>query len=129
MCKSFLLHPRELNHALIVGVPEYHLSSMRHLLVNETLDAARASGPAEQTIRAACATVLSLKVEDVEDTIPLSSYGLDSLTSVRLSGILKTYFDITVTQLQLLSSHMTGEIEHSLIVEWDIDHNCSGETT
>src|ERR1700722_13661511 len=81
---------------------------MRHLLVNEISDASNTEGPTEQTIRAACATVLSLKVEDVEDTIPLSNYGLDSLTSVRLSNILKTYFDIAVTQLQLLSSHMTG---------------------
>jgi fatty acid synthase len=81
---------------------------MRHLLVNEISDATKASESMEQTIRAACATVLSLKVEDVEDAIPLASYGLDSLTSVRLSSILKTYFDITVTQLQLLSSHMTG---------------------
>jgi acyl carrier protein len=102
---------------------------MRHLLVNEILDATRASGPTEQTVRAACATVLSLNVGDVEDTIPLSSYGLDSLTSVRLSGILKTYFDITVTQLQLLSSHTTGENQHSLIAKGDTDYNYSGEVT
>jgi acyl carrier protein len=36
-------------------------------------------------------------VDAVEEYIPLSSYGLDSLTSVRLSGILKSYFDISVT--------------------------------
>jgi fatty acid synthase, animal type len=91
-----------------VGAPEYHLSNMRHLLVDEISDETKASESMEQTIREACAIVLSLKVENVEDAIPLAIYGFDSLTSVRLSNILKTYFDTTVTQLQLLSSHMTG---------------------
>lgn len=100
------------SHIITVGVPEYHLSSLRHLLVKETADAAAANASTEQTIQAACAMVLSLSVEDVEENIPLSSYGLDSLTSVRLSGILKQYFDITATQLQLLSSHMTGKHPH-----------------
>ncbi|KZT06920.1 polyketide synthase [Laetiporus sulphureus 93-53] len=92
-----------------IGIPEYHLASLRHLLVKENADVSVANASNEQTIRAACAMVLSLNTEDVEENIPLSSYGLDSLTSVRLSGILKQYFDVTVTQLQLLSSYMTVE--------------------
>ncbi|KDQ50123.1 hypothetical protein JAAARDRAFT_711195 [Jaapia argillacea MUCL 33604] len=95
----------------VVGVPNYHLSLLRHLLVKETNEASD-KGAAEQTIKAACAMVLSLEVNDVEDNVPLSSYGLDSLTSVRLSGILKAHFDLTVTQLQLLGGNMTvGRLE------------------
>jgi acyl carrier protein len=96
-----------------VGIPSY-LYSMRHLLVKENADAGLRKASTEQSIHAACAKVLSLEVDDIEDDIPLSSYGLDSLTSVRLSGILKQYFDTTVTQLQLLSSHMTGMIFRSV---------------
>ncbi|KAK7047807.1 hypothetical protein VNI00_006135 [Paramarasmius palmivorus] len=90
-----------------IAVPEYHQASMRHLLVKETTDGVASNGGKEQTILGACASVLSLDVADVEDNIPLSTYGLDSLTSVRLSGILKTYFGVEVTQLQLLSQTMT----------------------
>ena len=91
----------------LVGSPEYSFS-LRHLVIKETQEGGGAAATNERSIRAACAIVLSLDVKDVEENIPLASYGLDSLTSVRLSGILKQYFDITVTQLQLLSRHMTG---------------------
>lgn len=40
--------------------------------------------------------------------MPLSFYGLDSLTSVRLSNILKGKFGLVVTQMQLLAATMTG---------------------
>ena len=86
---------------------------MRHLAVKEAQAVDTSSANNERSIRGACATVLSLEVKDVEDNIPLSSYGLDSLTSVRLSGILKQHFDINVTQLQLLSRHMTGKRSNS----------------
>ncbi|PCH43241.1 KR-domain-containing protein [Wolfiporia cocos MD-104 SS10] len=91
-----------------LGIPDYQLASLRHLLVKETTEVGSNRESTEQSIRATCAMVLSLEVDDLEENIPLSSYGLDSLTSVRLSGILKQYFNIAVTQLQLLSRHMTG---------------------
>ncbi|KAG7085922.1 Type I Iterative PKS [Marasmius oreades] len=90
-----------------IAVPDYHQAAMRHLLVKENSDALASNGKVEQTILGACASVLSLEIDRVEDNIPLSTYGLDSLTSVRLSGILKTYFSVEVTQLQLLSQTMT----------------------
>ncbi|ESK88629.1 polyketide synthase [Moniliophthora roreri MCA 2997] len=90
-----------------VAAPEYLQSSMRHLLVKETTDSVAADGGKEQTILGACAAVLSLDIDRVEDNIPLASYGLDSLTSVRLSGVLKARFGVEVTQLQLLSQTMT----------------------
>ncbi|KAI3605818.1 polyketide synthase [Moniliophthora roreri] len=90
-----------------IAVPEYHQASMRHLLVKETSDGATSNGAKEQSILGACASVLSLDIDRVEDNIPFSTYGLDSLTSVRLSGILRTYFGVEVTQLQLLSQTMT----------------------
>jgi acyl carrier protein len=92
----------------VVGIPSYYLASLRHLLVKENADASLSNASIKPSLLGACAKVLSLDVEDIETNIPLSSYGLDSLTSVRLSGILKQYFDTTVTQLQLLSSHITG---------------------
>ncbi|EEB90650.1 hypothetical protein MPER_11115, partial [Moniliophthora perniciosa FA553] len=63
-----------------IAVPEYHQACMRHLLVKETRDGATSNGVKEQTILGACASVLSLDVDRVEDNIPLSTYGLDSLT-------------------------------------------------
>ncbi|KAH9941391.1 hypothetical protein B0H21DRAFT_550311 [Amylocystis lapponica] len=60
--------------------------------------------------------VLSLNVDDAAETIPLPSYGLDSLMSIRLSGILRKDFGISVTQMQLLSSYMTGKIIRRLSV-------------
>ena len=81
---------------------------MRHLLHKDTADTP-VGGIDMVTIRGACANVLSLSLEELEENVPLASYGLDSLTSVRLSGLLKQSFDISVTQLQLLSSFMTGE--------------------
>ena len=92
----------------LVAVPDYCRGVMRHLLVKEAATTVAAGGKNEQTILGACANVLSLDLERVEDNIPLSAYGLDSLTSVRLSGILKSQFGVDVTQLQLLSQTMTG---------------------
>ncbi|KAK1215285.1 hypothetical protein PQX77_022103 [Marasmius sp. AFHP31] len=94
---------------LDIAVPEYCRGVMRHLLVKETATRAATDGKDEQTLLGACANVLSLDLERVEDNIPLSAYGLDSLTSVRLSGVLKSQFGIDVTQLQLLSQTMTVE--------------------
>jgi len=53
------------------------------------------------------ASVLALDQNEIMDNVPLSSYGLDSLTSVRLSAILKKDFGMDVTQLQLLGKAMT----------------------
>lgn len=71
-------------------------------------DSAVAGTSYEGTIRAACAKLLSLPVDEIEENIPLSGYGLDSLTAARLKGMLKAEFDLEVTQLQLLSSYMSG---------------------
>ncbi|KAL4254858.1 hypothetical protein ABKN59_004677 [Abortiporus biennis] len=91
---------------LEMGLPSYTHSLVRHLLVKDTKGAVDKTST-EKTIKNACAMVLSMELDDVEDNVPLSSYGLDSLTSVRLSGVLKAHFDIAVTQLQLLGGSMT----------------------
>jgi fatty acid synthase, animal type len=98
-----------LPHINVVGMPAYHPALLRHLLVKKNADVVSGKASVEQSIRAVCAKALSLDLEDIRENVPLSSYGLDSLTSVRLSSILKHYFNITVTQLQLLSNHMTGK--------------------
>ena len=81
---------------------------MRHLLVKEVGEANVNQGSDKQSIRGVCASVLSLDPDAMEETVPFSTYGLDSLTAVRLSGILKKLFSLEATQMQLLSSHMTG---------------------
>ncbi|EEB87871.1 hypothetical protein MPER_14597, partial [Moniliophthora perniciosa FA553] len=53
-------------------------------------------------------------MDRIEDNVPLSAYGLDSLTSVRLSGILKAHFGIEATQMQLLSQTMTVTRLHQI---------------
>ncbi|CCM04557.1 uncharacterized protein FIBRA_06738 [Fibroporia radiculosa] len=97
--------PTDWSEIMQLGIPEYHLSSLRHLLIKQNVQTAIAAE--EWSIRAACASVLALNVNEIADNVPLSSYGLDSLTSVRLSGILKTDFNVSVTQLQLLGNSMT----------------------
>ncbi|KIJ60886.1 polyketide synthase [Hydnomerulius pinastri MD-312] len=97
--------PTDWKEIMQLGIPEYHLSSLRHLLTKQNVEIALATE--EWSIRAACASVLALDTNEVADNVPLSSYGLDSLTSVRLSGILKTNFNVSVTQLQLLGNSMT----------------------
>ncbi|KAF9237180.1 polyketide synthase [Melanogaster broomeanus] len=94
-----------MNRPDLVGIPDYHLSSLRHLLAKENIESS--STGKEWSIRAALASVLALDQNEIMDNVPLSSYGLDSLTSVRLSGILKTDFGMNVTQLQLLGNAMT----------------------
>ncbi|KAJ8483173.1 hypothetical protein ONZ45_g14697 [Pleurotus djamor] len=85
----------------------YHRPLMNHLLSREGSEAEIA--PTECSIIMECATILSLNAKDISETVPLSSYGLDSLTSIRLSAILASKFGIHVTQLQLLGTHMTVE--------------------
>ncbi|EPQ50300.1 polyketide synthase [Gloeophyllum trabeum ATCC 11539] len=88
-------------------VPPDNRPFVRHLLVKESSENRAADGAKESSIRGTCASVLSMEVDELEDIVPLASYGLDSLTSVRLSGLLQQKFGIAVTQMQLLSSHMT----------------------
>ncbi|KAF8157648.1 hypothetical protein K438DRAFT_1777141 [Mycena galopus ATCC 62051] len=92
-------------------IPTYNHSFMRHLLVKETVNPTAGTGMKERSIRRTCATVLSMDIDAVQENIPLSTYGLDSLTSVRLSGILKAQFGIQVSQLQLLSNYMSGTVK------------------
>ncbi|KAJ6535978.1 hypothetical protein DFH09DRAFT_1043015 [Mycena vulgaris] len=94
---------------VIALIPSYNHSFMRHLLVKETANTSFGNGIKEKSILRTCATVLSMDVEAVQENIPLSTYGLDSLTSVRLSGILKAQFGIQVSQLQLLGNYMSVE--------------------
>ncbi|CCM00452.1 uncharacterized protein FIBRA_02484 [Fibroporia radiculosa] len=95
--------------------PTRSQSIIRHL-VTKDVDGATLSGTSDEgTIRAACAKVLSLAVDEIEETVPLSGYGLDSLTAARLRGILKSSFGLDVTQLQLLSGYMTGKLYNRLV--------------
>ncbi|EPQ51987.1 polyketide synthase [Gloeophyllum trabeum ATCC 11539] len=91
---------------LELSTQEYTQSLIRHLVSKDTTRSSRKNSE-EQTIRGACAAVLALEPCDIDDSVPLSSYGLDSLTSVRLSGLLKQHFGIAVTQMQLLGGSMT----------------------
>ncbi|CCM04590.1 uncharacterized protein FIBRA_06771 [Fibroporia radiculosa] len=111
--------PTDWSEIMQLGIPEYHLSSLRHLLIKQNVQTATAAE--EWSIRAACASVLALNVNEVADNVPLSSYGLDSLTSVRLSGILKTDFNVSVTQLQLLGNSMTVQRLMALQEELKVD--------
>ncbi|KAF9242059.1 polyketide synthase [Melanogaster broomeanus] len=102
---SVYIPPTEWKEVMHLGIPDYHMSALRHLLAKENVDTS-ATGH-EWTVRAALAAVLALDQSEIMDNVPLASYGLDSLTSVRLSGTLKTDFGINVTQLQLLGNSMT----------------------
>ncbi|KAF9235665.1 polyketide synthase [Melanogaster broomeanus] len=99
--------PTDWKEIMHLGIPDYHLSSLRHLLVKETIDSSSTGKEKELSIRATVASMLALDQNEIMDNVPLSSYGLDSLTSVRLSGILKTKFGMNVTQPQLLGNAMT----------------------
>ncbi|KAF9237177.1 polyketide synthase [Melanogaster broomeanus] len=102
---SVYIPPTDWKEVMQLGIPDYHLSSLRHLLAKETIESS--STGKELSIRATLASVLALNQNEIMDNVPLSSYGLDSLTSVRLSGILKADFGMNVTQLQLLGNAMT----------------------
>ncbi|KAF9239507.1 hypothetical protein BU15DRAFT_74658 [Melanogaster broomeanus] len=102
---SVYILPTEWKEIIHLGIPDYHLSSFRHLLAKESIESS--STGKQLSIRATLASVLALDQNEIMDNVPLSSYGLDSLTSVRLSGTLKTNFGMNVTQLQLLGNTMT----------------------
>ncbi|KIK63451.1 polyketide synthase [Collybiopsis luxurians FD-317 M1] len=89
--------------------PERSRALIRHLGVKDTDESFASGASHEGTIRAICAKVLTLDVDEMDETLPLSSYGLDSLTAARLKGVLKAQFSLEVTQLQLLSNYMTVE--------------------
>ncbi|KAF8837242.1 polyketide synthase [Paxillus ammoniavirescens] len=91
------------------SAPLNNAALIRHLVSKDENDSTAAGTSYEGTIRAACAKILSLHDDEIEETVPLSGYGLDSLTAARLKGVLKAQFDLEVTQLQLLSSYMTVE--------------------
>lgn len=95
--------------------PERSRSSIHHLLVKD-LDSNLLVGTKsyEGTLRAACAKVLALDVDEIDETLPLSGYGLDSLTAGRLKGVLKAQFSLEVTQLQLLSAYTTGKLPYTV---------------
>jgi fatty acid synthase len=119
----YVLNFSSISYDSTVGIPDYQLSLLRHLLIKENVDAGCNNASTKPSIRGACATVLSLQVEDVEEHIPLSSYGLDSLTSVRLSSVLKQHFGFIVTQLQLLGGHMTGQLSIFIFMQMWTRHN------
>jgi fatty acid synthase len=53
------------------------------------------------------ATTLDTEADDLDPNAPLANYGLDSLTSIRLSTLLQTELGLSVSQLQLLSGYCT----------------------
>ncbi|CCM06115.1 uncharacterized protein FIBRA_08364 [Fibroporia radiculosa] len=119
--------PSDWSEIMQLGIPEYHLSSLRHLLTKQSVQVALATE--EWSIRAACASVLALDVKEIADNVPLASYGLDSLTSVRLSGMLKTDFNVSVTQLQLLGNSMTVQRLMALQEELTVDSSSAAMGT
>ncbi|KAF9242155.1 hypothetical protein BU15DRAFT_30888, partial [Melanogaster broomeanus] len=48
-------------------------------------------------------------------SVPLSSYGLDSLTSVRLSGILKKDFGMNVTQALGIEGVLEADLDQTIV--------------
>ncbi|KAI0917773.1 Type I Iterative Polyketide synthase (PKS) [Taiwanofungus camphoratus] len=103
---TFYIPPMNWRQVIETNVVPYTLSLLRHLVKKESNDRTE-DGTGRHTIRAECAKVLSLDTDQVEVNVPLSTYGLDSLTSVRLSNSLKANFGVIVTQLQLLGGNMT----------------------
>ncbi|GJJ08177.1 putative secondary metabolism biosyntheticenzyme [Clathrus columnatus] len=91
------------------AVPMSTAALIRHLVAKDEADSIVKGSTYEGTIRAACAKVLSIPANEIEETVPLAGYGLDSLTAARLKGTLKAEFNMEVTQIQLLSTRTTVE--------------------
>ncbi|PWN40272.1 ketoacyl-synt-domain-containing protein [Ceraceosorus guamensis] len=71
---------------------------------NGALD--QSSNPVDRVISQA----LCIPSSDIDDDTPLSSYGLDSLSAVRLSSMLRTV-GVTMTQMQLLGNATPNKIK------------------
>ncbi|PWN40837.1 hypothetical protein IE81DRAFT_292760, partial [Ceraceosorus guamensis] len=56
---------------------------------------------------------LGAQSDSLDERAPLSSLGLDSLTAVKLSGLLKRQFGLSFTQMQLLGATTLRDIQAS----------------
>lgn len=77
----------------------------RHLVSSET-DAA--ASKADESLDARIQAILDISPDDFSPEVPLTAYGLDSLSAARLSHALRPL--IAVTQMQLLGGISTNEL-------------------
>ncbi|EPQ58589.1 ketoacyl-synt-domain-containing protein [Gloeophyllum trabeum ATCC 11539] len=68
----------------------------------ESLEQSEDGDPTESTVT----HILGVPASDISDSVPLTSYGLDSLMAARMSADLKARLGVSISQLELLS-HMS----------------------
>ncbi|ESK96774.1 hypothetical protein Moror_6646 [Moniliophthora roreri MCA 2997] len=92
--------------AQVHGIPQL----ARHLATRTEDGDADASGQADhkQIIREIVQQTLNVPASDFEDNIPLTSYGIDSISASRVAFLLRRFVDIT--QIQLLADISLNDI-------------------
>ena len=86
-------------------------SAMYNHLVTQTQDESGAADAATDTrsVRDIVCCVLDVPVDDLSPEVPLTSYGLDSLSAANLSYSLA--FLVKISQIQLLSDMTVKQLE------------------
>ena len=80
-----------------------------HLLPDDASAQKQNSEDAEQSISQIVCTALELKEEDISEDVPLTSYGLDSLSAAALSFVLRPL--VAVSQVQLLADLSIADLK------------------
>ncbi|TPX65414.1 hypothetical protein SpCBS45565_g05228 [Spizellomyces sp. 'palustris'] len=92
----------ELNWRVSYGISPANQTSIAHLVTHGDDQDHEQESTSEDPVGALITRILNVDVSAVEDTVHLSSLGLDSLTASRLSGVLESELGVHVSQLQLL---------------------------
>lgn len=84
-----------------------------HLVPNEPTDKSdEQPGDSSQNLSAIVCKILDIAPEDLMPDVPLTSYGLDSISAASMSYALRPI--LTVSQLQLLADLTLADLEHRL---------------
>ncbi|KND03834.1 thioester reductase domain-containing protein [Spizellomyces punctatus DAOM BR117] len=92
----------ELNWKISYGISQANQTSIAHLVTHVDDKDHDKESTTEDPVGKLITKILNVDVSTVEDTVHLSSLGLDSLSASRLSGVLESELGVHVSQLQLL---------------------------
>ncbi|KAI0917633.1 Type I Iterative Polyketide synthase (PKS) [Taiwanofungus camphoratus] len=84
----------------------------QHLVPDELTEQTDSQGDASSSLRSTVCRVLDIAPEDLMPDVPLTSYGLDSISAASMSYALRPI--LTVSQLQLLADLTLGDLERRL---------------
>ncbi|KAJ8518631.1 hypothetical protein ONZ45_g4321 [Pleurotus djamor] len=111
-----------------IGVPRI-ATHLLYAQVDEDVDPSESNQSPNERLSLIIRQLLDVPQEDLSPEVPLTSFGLDSISASRLSLLLRTEFSVQFDQIRLLANATLSDIKRAINAKHASIHSATSETT